>query len=488
MSQSMTFDTVDVALRAGSTVTLRRATESDQQALTAFLRALSRESLHFRFVGIPALTPANVGKLLSPERGHAVSLIAESRGQIVGFADFHRDAHRVDRAEAAFVVADAWQGQGIGTRLLESLAAQARAEGIGTLDAYVLDGNDRMFQVFRDSGLRLTTNTSEAGICHISLDLDITDDFTRQAARRAQTAAKASLNAFFEPRAVAVVGASPVRGKIGAEILHNLVDGGFTGRVVPVHPSARTIAGLTAYPRVTEIPGSIDLAIVAVPAAHVLRAVDDCIARNVRAICVISAGFSEAGPEGRAREADLIDRVRRAGCRLIGPNCMGLLNTDPEIRLNATFSPVNPPAGGMAMSTQSGALGLAILSYARQLGIGISSFVSIGNKADVSGNDLLQYWADDPRTSAILMYVESFGNPKKFSQIARAVARDKPIVAVKAGRSAAGARAAASHTGALASSDAVVDALFRQSGVIRTDRLEELFDVAALVSHQPIPR
>ena len=218
------------------------------------------------------------------------------------------------------------------------------------------------------------------------------------------------------------------------------------------------------------------------------HAVEDCIDKNVPAICVISAGFSECDAEGRAREAALLTRIRQAGCRLVGPNCMGLLNTDPAVRLNATFSPVYPPVGNVAMSTQSGALGLAILDYARRLDIGISSFVSVGNKADVSGNDLIQYWADDPRTSVILLYLESFGNPRKFSEIARRVARSKPIVAVKAGRSTAGSRAAASHTGALASSDTVVDALFRQAGVIRTERLEELFDVAALLSQQPVPR
>jgi acyl-CoA synthetase (NDP forming) len=225
-----------------------------------------------------------------------------------------------------------------------------------------------------------------------------------------------------------------------------------------------------------------------VPADEVLGAVDDCIGKNVRAICVISAGFSECGADGRAREALLVEKVRRAGCRVIGPNCMGLLNTDPAVQLNATFSPVYPPRGTVAMSTQSGALGLAILDYAKRLDIGISSFVSVGNKADVSGNDLMQYWAEDPKTSVILLYLESFGNPKKFAEIARRVGRTKPIVAVKAGRSTAGSRAAASHTGALASNDVVVDALFRQAGVIRTERLEEMFDVAALLSHQPIPR
>jgi acetyl coenzyme A synthetase (ADP forming)-like protein len=341
--------------------------------------------------------------------------------------------------------------------------------------------------VFRNSGLAETVSL-EGGVCHVRLSLALTDDFVEHAAARSQLAATASMRAFFEPRVVAVVGASRTRGKIGSEILNNLIVAGFTGTIVPVHPTAAEIGGLPAYRRVADIPSAVDLAMIVVPAEEVLAAVDDCISKHVPAICVISAGFSECDAHGRAREAMLIDKVRRAGCRLIGPNCMGLLNTDPAVQLNATFSPVYPPRGKVAMSTQSGALGLAILDYARRLGIGISSFVSVGNKADVSGNDLIQYWAEDADTSVILLYVESFGNPKKFSDIARRVGRTKPIVAVKAGRSGAGSRAAASHTGALATNDVVVDALFRQAGVIRTERLEEMFDVAALLSHQPVPR
>ena len=232
----------------------------------------------------------------------------------------------------------------------------------------------------------------------------------------------------------------------------------------------------------------MDLAIIVVPSSAVLDAVDECLAKGVRALCIISAGFRETGSEGLKKEIILLDKVRSVGCRVIGPNCMGLLNTDPSVRLNATFSPIYPPAGGVAMSTQSGALGLAILDYARRLNIGISSFVSVGNKVDVSGNDLIQYWADDPRTTVILLYLESFGNPKKFGEIARRVGRMKPIVAVKAGRSKAGARAGSSHTGALATDDTVVDALFHQAGIIRTDTLEELFDVASLLANQPLPR
>ena len=297
-----------------------------------------------------------------------------------------------------------------------------------------------------------------------------------------------SLTPFFEPACVAVVGASRERNKIGSEVLHNLLATGFTGTVVPVHPTAGTIQGLAAYPRVADIPSAVDLAVIVVPAAQVPAAVDDCLAKQVPAICIISAGFGECGEEGRAIEREMVRKIRNAGSRLIGPNCMGLLNTDARFALNATFSPVYPPAGGVAMSTQSGALGLAILDYARQLNIGISTFVSVGNKADVSGNDLLLYWETDPSTDVILLYLESFGNPSKFSRIARRISRTKPIVALKSGRSPVGARAAASHTGALASSDDFVDALFHQAGVIRTDTVTELFDVATLLSRQPLPR
>jgi acetyl coenzyme A synthetase (ADP forming)-like protein len=295
------------------------------------------------------------------------------------------------------------------------------------------------------------------------------------------------LTSFFRPQVVAVVGASRERNKIGSEILHNLLTTGFAGTIVPVHPVAAEILGLKAYARVIAIPSAVDLAIIAVPALRVEAVVDDCIEKGVQAICIITAGFAECGEEGRVRERGIVDKARAAGCRVIGPNCMGLLNTDPAVRLNATFSPVYPPSGNVAMSTQSGALGLAILDYARKLRIGISSFVSVGNKADVSGNDLLEYWETDPDTSVILLYLESFGNPGKFSRLARRISRHKPIVALKSGRSSVGARAAASHTGALASADAFVDALFHQSGVIRTDTVTELFDVASILSQQPIP-
>ena len=297
-----------------------------------------------------------------------------------------------------------------------------------------------------------------------------------------------SLEPFFSPRAVAVFGASRDRHKIGSEILHNLIATGFTGQLVPVHPAAAELQGMRAYRTLDAFAGPVDLAVVAVPADRVEAVVDQCLAKHVAAICIISAGFAECSDAGREREKVIVAKARRAGCRVIGPNCMGVLNTHQDVRLNATFSPVYPPEGKIAMSTQSGALGLAILDHARSLSLGISSFASIGNKADVSGNDLLEHWEADPRTAVILLYLESFGNPAKFSRIARRISRTKPIVALKSGRSAVGARAAASHTGAIAASDAFVDALFHQSGVIRTDTVTELFDVASLLSRQPVPR
>jgi len=340
--------------------------------------------------------------------------------------------------------------------------------------------------VFLQSGFTLT-QALEHGVFHIAFDLEPTPRLESASGRRAQVAAAASLRPFFEPRAIAVIGASRQRGRIGSEILHNLRASGFTGTLVPVHPDAAEIDGLRAYPSVRDIPGAIDLAVVVVPAGAVPAVVDDCVVKGVRAIVVISAGFGESDGIGAALQDEVVDKIRAAGLRMIGPNCMGVLNTNPAFAVNATFSPVYPPAGRVAFSTQSGALGLAILDYVKRLNIGISSFASIGNKADVSGNDLLQYWAEDPRTDVILLYLESFGNPRKFAEIARRVGRTKPIVAVKAGRSDAGARAASSHTGARATSDALVETMLRESGVIRTGTLEELFDVATVLANQPVP-
>ena len=477
----------DVVLRTGSTLRLRPIRSEDADALLALYRRLSPDSLYFRFFAIPNVDAQRAAGFCRVDYDNEFAIVGETAGRIAAVAHYFRLPKQPETAEVAFTVEDALQGQGVGTRLLERLAEIARARGITTFEAEVLGHNRRMLDVFRNCGFETTQRRIQGGVERVVLALAPTAAYEEHAADRSARAAFASMQKLFEPGVVAVVGASRERGKIGAEVFHNL-HGTFRGQTIPVNPRADEVLGVRAYGRVTDIPGRVDLAVIAVPAEKVDAAVDDCVAKGVSGLIVITAGFSETGAEGRRREAALLDKVRAAGLRMVGPNCMGLVNTDPRFRLNASFGPIFPPEGRVALSSQSGALGLALLDYASKLNLGISTFVSVGNKADVSGNDLIQYWSEDPRTDVILLYLESFGNPVRFARIARRVARTKPIVAVKSGRSPAGSRAASSHTGALAESDRVVDALFRQAGVIRTGTLEELFDVAMLLSNQPVPR
>lgn len=477
----------DILLRDGSTLHLRPIKPNDLQALMEFHDRLSPRSVYFRYFSpLPALGEDRAKALVNVDYDNTFALIGELAGRLVGVARYYRDEKTHNHAEVAFLIEDALQGRGIATRMLDRLAEIARDKNISTFEAYVLGDNRKMMDVFMHTGFAVERRL-DGGVFQVTFPIGSTPAYEEQAALRSQSAARASMTAFFEPRSIAVIGAGRKRSGIGAKIFHNLVSGGFQGVVYPVNERAGVVGSVAAYPRVTEIPGEVDLAFVVVPAGEVAGVIDDCVTKGVRAIVVITAGFSEVGAEGRAREAILLEKVRDAGVRMIGPNCMGIVNSDPKIALNGTFAPINPPEGRVAMSTQSGALGLVILDYATQLNLGISTFVSVGNKADVSSNDLIQYWAEDPRTDVILLYLESFGNPRKFGRIAKRIARTKPIVVVKAGRSSAGARAASSHTGALASTDAVVGALFRQAGIIRTDTLEELFDVANLLAHQPVP-
>jgi acetate---CoA ligase (ADP-forming) len=287
-----------------------------------------------------------------------------------------------------------------------------------------------------------------------------------------------TLDPILRPRSIAVVGASRRPGTIGFQIVSNLVKYGYEGVVYPVNPRTGSIHSIPAYASIGDIPGEVDLAVIVVPKEHVLEVVDQCGAKGVKGLVVISAGFREVGGAGTERERELVERVRRYGMRLVGPNCMGVLSTAPELRMNATFAPTMPPPGPVSMMSQSGAMGVTILDYAAEYGIGINDFVSVGNKPDVSGNDLIQYWGEDERTRVILMYIENFGNPRTFTRIARKITKEKPIVVVKAGRTGAGAAAASSHTGALAGLDVATDALLEQCGVIRVNTVEELFDMA----------
>lgn len=478
----------DVVLRDGGTVRVRRMLPTDGQALLGLFTSLSEESRWLRF-----FSPTK-GAALAAEAhretnlDHTFGLLALSGPdeRVVGHAFYAAlDEHR---AEVAFTIANDYQGRGLGTILLGQLAEVAEANNIEMFEAEVVAANHAMLHVFRESGFPIEVK-AEAGQLHVTFPTSFTKEAVEQFERREAFAAVNALKLFFNPRAVAVVGASRQRGTIGGEIFHNLLSFGFNGPVYPVNPTAAVVQSVPAYPSVEAITGPVDLAIIVVPADRVIEVATSCGRKGVKALVVISMGFSETGTAGQGQQAELVRVCREAGMRLIGPNCMGIINTDPDVRLDATFAPNMPPAGRVGFSSQSGALGLAIIEHANSLGLGISTFVSVGNKADISGNDLLRYWEADPGTDVILLYLESFGNPKKFSQIARRVGRRKPIVVVKSGRSAAGARATSSHTGALlAASDVTVDALFRQSGVIRTDTLEELFDVASLLVNQPLPR
>ena len=484
---------VDEILRDGGSVRVRAVRPDDRERLRDSIARLSPESLYLRyFTAKRSLTEKEIDaftQLDFVERvGLAVTLREADTEQIIGVGEYIVGPGPWDRprAEVAFTVVDEHQGRGIGTLLLEHLAVVARARGIREFDADVLGQNRPMMSVFLRSGLPVR-RTNEAGVVHMSFPTDETDDFLRLSEARDSAAAAMSVRRWLRPRSVAIVGASRTPGSIGAALLHNVRSGGFRGEIYAVNPNATEIDGVPCHPSVSAIGAPVDLAVIAVPAAQVEGVIKDCARAGVCGVVVISSGFGETSAEGRQLEHRLRDLVRSSGMRMVGPNCMGIINADPEISLNATFATGMPRSGNVSMLSQSGGLALAILGSPRMKEIGVASFLSVGNKADVSGNDLLAYWAQDPQTDVILLYLESFGNPRKFARLAPEVSRHKPIVAVKAGRSTAGNRAAASHTAALANLDVAVDALFSQAGVIRTNTLEELFDVAALLSAQPIP-
>ena len=474
----------DVVLRDGATMRLSPPRSEDTGVLIAFFHALSDESRYSRFHGQPAIDERAIAPMVDPDWAERGALVGTYEDEVVALGSYVR-LRDVRTAEVAFAVADDFQGRGIGTRLLERLAELAAAAGIEEFLAEVLPSNAPMLGVFADAGF-VTSRSLEGGVVEVRLTLAPTAAFQELVDRRDHVAVAASLRPFFAPRTVAVVGASPRHGSIGGELFRNILRADFAGAAYPVNRSEEPVAGVRAYAAVAQIPDPIDLVVVCLPGQNVLEAADEALRAGVRALCVISAGFAETGREGLDRQERLLELVRAHGARLIGPNCLGIAVAEP--RLNATFGPRALPPGNVAFSSQSGALGLAVLERAGERGLGLSSFVSIGNKADVSSNDLIEYWEDDPATDVIVLYLESFGNPRKFGRLARRVARTKPIVAMKAGRTAAGARAASSHTAALAGSEAATDALFHQAGVLRVDTLGELLDVTSLLAQQPLPR
>ena len=476
----------DVVLRDGSTVHVRPVRPEDEEALREFLDALSMDSRWLRFFGGANIArAAKAAADVDYRDRYGVVATSGMDDKIIAHAEYVTMDEQ--RAEVAFEIADPLQGQGLGTILLAHLATAAEQNGIRTFEAEVLPQNYKMVSVFRESGFPAELRAMP-DVISVELPTSITDEGLDRFDHRDQISATAAVATFLRPTSVAVIGASRRRGSVGGEIFHNLLEAGFSGPVYPVNPTADVVQSVPAYKSVLDVPAPVDLGVIVVPGAYVLDVARECGEKGARALVVISAGFSEIGSEGVLRQAELLRLCREFGMRLVGPNCLGVINTDPEISLNATFAPDFPHAGRVGFLSQSGALGLALIDYARARGLGLSSFVSVGDKADISGNDLLQYWEGDEQTDLILFYLESFGNPRRFGRIARRVGRSKPIVAVKSGRSTAGARATSSHTGALiAASDVNVEALFHQSGVVRTETLGELLDVASLLANQPVP-
>ncbi len=478
----------DVILRTGQTLRLRPPRAADAEAALEFFRRLDDESRYMRFHGTVRVDERVLAGLLDPDWSVRGALIGVLRGpsgdEVVAVASYAR-LRDLRTAEAAFAVATGLQGQGVGTRLVEQLAQAAAAQGIETFVCEVMSGNEAMLGVFAETGFDVQRRI-EGGEVHVHLRISPGERFLAAVDRRDHAAIDRSLQPFFHPRVVAVIGASARPGAIGGAIFQNIVAGGFTGRAVPVNRSGEPVAGVAAVKDIAEMVDPVDLAVVCVPAAAVIGAVASALEAGVRAICVISAGFAETGPGGARSERELLALVRGYGARLIGPNCLGLASS--RAHLNATFSPGGFAAGSVAVSAQSGAVGLAVVDGLARRGVGVSAFVSIGNKADVSSNDLLEHWEDDEETATIALYLESFGNPRRFARIARRVARTKPVIALKGGSTPTGARAALSHTAALAGSDAAVEALFRQSGVLRATTLEELLDLTEVIARQPLPR
>ena len=478
----------DAVMRSGETIEIRPIVPGDRDALQQMVRGLSRKSTYNRFFRVKRdLEPAELDRFTRLDYREAMAFVAIRKGRLIAVGRYNIVDNDPTTADAAFAVCDEHQQKGLGTLLLYRLTEYARTQGIERFRSHLLADNHVMMRVFRAAGYGVERDAEE-GIFTITLPTEETDETAAVRDEWERRASVKSMMPLMAPQSVAVVGASRDPETIGGRLFSNLVSGNFSGPVYPVNPKSPVVRSVAAYPSILDVPGNVDLAFIVVPARFVIRSVEECIDKGVKALVVITAGFSEVGGAGIELENELLALVRSAGIRMVGPNCMGLLNTDPAVSLDGQFGPLMPARGNVAFSSQSGALALAILDSASRHNIGISTFVSVGNLADVSGDDLLLYWEDDPATDVILLYMESFGNPRRFARFARRIARKKPIVAVKSGRTKSGARAASSHTGSLASLDVAVDALFHQTGVIRVDTLEELFDVTILLSNEPIPK
>ncbi|HET7355240.1 MAG TPA: GNAT family N-acetyltransferase [Nocardioidaceae bacterium] len=482
----------DVLLRDGRTAHLRPISPEDTDLLVEFYAQVSAESKYLRFFApMPRLSDRDVERFTHVDHVDRVAFVLTVGGKMLAVGRFDREPRRPDgsggdEAEVAFLVQDAHQGRGIAQLLLEHLAQAGRERGVAKFVAEVLPENQRMIRIFREAGYTVAGGF-EDGVMRFEFPIDSTDTSIAVMQAREHRAEAASIERFFAARSVAVIGASRRYDTIGQTLVRNLVMGDYRGRVYVVNPAAGSVAAMPAYPSVSDIPDDVDVAVVAVPAEAVQDVVLDCAAKGVGGLVVISSGFAETGEEGRLRQRRLVGLARSYGMRLVGPNALGVINTSADVSLNASLSPLMPPRGRAGFFCQSGALGVAILEKVARRGLGLSTFVSAGNRADVSGNDLLQYWEEDQDTEVVLLYLESIGNPRKFSRITRRVSRRKPIIAVRSGRTTQGVPMGHAVR-SIAAPSAAVDAMFRQSGVIQVDTLDEMFDVAQIVAHQPLPR
>jgi acyl-CoA synthetase (NDP forming)/RimJ/RimL family protein N-acetyltransferase len=474
----------DIVAADGGTVHLRPICPEDAEELTGLMDRSSDQTRYYRFFGpMKRLSDRDLHRFTHVDHVDRVAFVVLLGDQIIGVGRFDRYPG-TDDAEVAFLIEDAHQGRGLGSVLLEHLAAAARERGIKNFVAEVLAQNSKMVRVFQDAGYK-AERSYEDGVVHLTFPIEQTEDALAVAYEREQRSESRSIARLLKPSSVAVVGASNDDGKIGNALLRHLLDYGFAGPVYPVNPGARHVRGVPAYADIESIPDDLDLAVLAVPADEVAGVVEACRRKRVRGLVVVSGGFGETGPAGRDAERQLVAAARASGMRVVGPNCLGMVNTDPEVRLNASLAPMVPGRGRVGFFAQSGSLGVAILERARSRNLGLSTFVSAGNRADVSGNDLLQYWATDPGTEVVLLHLESFGNPRKFARLARSVGRTKPVVAVKSGRHVKVTRGLAGTS--VAVPEQSVAALFASAGVIRVETVAQMFDVGTLLAHQPLP-
>ncbi|MES9509951.1 GNAT family N-acetyltransferase [Streptomyces sp. NPDC000609] len=487
----------DVVLRDGGTARIRPITTDDAERLVSFYEQVSDESKYYRFFApYPRLSDRDVHRFTHHDYVDRVGLAVTVGGEFIATVRYDRIDERgrpasapADEAEVAFLVQDAHQGRGVASALLEHIAAVARERGIRRFAAEVLPANNKMIKVFRDAGYT-QQRSFEDGSVHLTLDLEPTAESLAVQRGREQRAEARSVQRLLAPGSVAVIGVGRTPGGVGRTVLRNLLGAGFTGRTYAVNRAfaadQATVDGVPAHRSIGEIGEAVDLAVVAVPADRVPEAVADCGEQGVQGLVVLSAGYAEWGAEGRERQRELVRQARSYGMRIIGPNAFGLINNAETVRLNASLAPEPPAPGRIGLFTQSGAIGIALLSGLYRRGAGLSTFISAGNRADISGNDFLQYWYEDPDTDVALLYLESLGNPRKFTRLARRTAAIKPVVVVKGARHS-GSTPPGHAVPVSRIPDATVSALMRQAGVIRVDTVTEMVDAGLLLADQPLP-